>query len=49
MFLTTNNEVIGSYESPPAMVFRGKRTLRTSASRLLLLFVSSEWGIKLII
>ena len=46
MFLTANNEDIGSLKSPPAMVFRCKRTVRTSASRLLLPFVSSELGNK---
>ena len=46
MFLTTNNEVIGSLKSPPAMVFRRKLTVCPPASRLLLPFVSSELGKK---
>ena len=46
MFLTTNNEVIGSLKSPPAMVFHRKRTVRASASRLLLSLVSSYLGKK---
>ena len=46
MFLTTNNEVIGSLKSPPAMVFRNKLTIRAPASRSLLPFVSSELGKK---
>ena len=44
MFLTTNNEVIGSLKSPSAMVFRRKLTVCPPASRLLLPFVSSELG-----
>ena len=46
MFLTTNNEVIWSLKSTPAMVFHRERTLRASASRLLLPFVSSNLGNK---
>ena len=45
MFLTTNNEVIGSLKSQP-MVFCRKQTVRASALRWLLPFVSSELGNK---
>ena len=42
MFLATNNEVIWSLKSPTNMVFRRKQSVRASAPRLLLHFVSSE-------
>ena len=46
MFLTTNNEFIGSLKSPQAMVFSRKRTVGASASRLFVPFVRSELGYK---
>ena len=42
MFLATNNEVLWSLKSPTNMVFRRKRTVRESAPRLLLPFISFE-------